>query len=98
MRIGGPLRLQGHTPATTPVNTDHFLAGSGHLAAHVAAPDLPVRMGLPVGIPFVAVGSCQAGFYFGVRHAPFRRATRVAASTAARSLVSFTGRACLPLN
>ncbi len=50
------------------------------------------------GIPFVEGGGCQAGVYFGVRHAPFRRATRVAAVTAARSLVSFAGRACLPLN
>ena len=37
-------------------------------------------------------------FDLGVRHAPFRRATRVAAPTAARSLISFAGRACLPLN
>jgi transposase len=50
------------------------------------------------GIPFVEGGGCQAGVYFGVRHAPFRRATRVAALTAARSLVSITGRAGLPLN
>jgi hypothetical protein len=44
---------------------------------------------------------CVVAFYTDgliERRGEFQRATRVAATTAARSLVSFAGRACLPLN
>jgi hypothetical protein len=47
---------------------------------------------------FVAGACSQADLTSGFVTPRCQRATRIAALTAARSLVSFTGRACLPLN